>query len=1038
MDNIDWLRPPEQELNIEVDAKTIIKACKGKGLNKVPQHSLLNSCQQAPPNQPNQRLLEEHLLPYTPTMLLSDKNEVFNPWIRDFCLGQPIVLLTGLTKIINFNLSLFQTKTIVKADPDGIIEVRMQMPQTNDENWNQAYNQKVWDYYSYRDYSSISEYALYQNKEYLKSIKKERNIENNENSNFDQSNLKENQKMIKKGSKENQKIERRKKKIRFGTNVDLSNVKKWKSQLEELKKLPPLFQVESDDNMLNYVGYKILGMNTIQLYMAVPGCRTPGHQENNNFCSVNINIGPDDCKWFAVPYEYWGALYSLCERHNIDYLNGSWWPNLDELYENNIPVYKFHQKPGDLVWVNVGCVHWIQAIGFCNNIAWNVGPFTAKQYQAAIESDEWNKLRGFRSIVPMVHLSWNLACKVKISDVQLYKMIKNCLFLTLRQYYLTLEFVKNKGAEIEAYNCDTSYCVKCMIELFGILFSLPKNNQNVPYCLDCAFKLSPLLEGFVCVEEKNIHALINIYDNFTLNELSTVNAAFTCSKPNWQNLEDGLDVDADARTIIEACESKELNSVPEFSLLDVCHAPLDPPNQQLQEKQLSPSTPSISLTSEYEAWEFEPWLKAYCWNHPIALIHDLTSIVGFNRKLFWTGNIRKTFRKLKIERRTQMQQSSIENWDKTYSNKVWKCYNRRSYTTLKEHEKYQTTMASEIINEYEDEQIYMTFENCENMLHIKKNKIHLGTNVDICIFEKKWKLQLKELRKLPSFLQVDSENNMLSYIDHKILGVNTLQLYLMVPGSRITGQQQNNNFCTVSINVGSGNCEWFVIPYEYWEVIYSLCERNDVDYVNDSWWPPSLNELHEHNVPVYKFVQEKGDMVWLNIGCVYWMQANSICNNIMWNVGPFMARQYQLALERYEWNKLHSFQSIVPMINLSWNLARKTKISDPQLYRLIKACMLLTLKQCYLLLKFVKNKGVEVESCDNKAIMHYCDKCLIELFSIVLIQEQRKNPVSYCLDCALKCCPLLKGFICLEKHSIKDLMDVYDNFTLDLSMSVSS
>lgn len=124
-------------------------------------------------------------------------------------------------------------------------------------------------------------------------------------------------------------------------------------------------------------------------------------------------------------------------------------------------------------------------------------------------------------------------------------------------------------------------------------------------------------------------------------------------------------------------------------------------------------------------------------------------------------------------------------------------------------------------------------------------------------------------------------------------------------------------------------------------------------------------------------------MVWLNIGCVYWMQANSICNNIMWKVGPFMARQYQLALERYEWNKLHSFQSIVPMINLSWNLARKTKISDPQLYRLIKTCMLLTLKQCYLLLKFVKNKGVEVESYDNEAIMHYCDKCLVCFFYYV-------------------------------------------------------
>ena len=33
-----------------------------------------------------------------------------------------------------------------------------------------------------------------------------------------------------------------------------------------------------------------------------------GHQENNNFCSVNINIGPGDCEWFVVPEGYWGVL----------------------------------------------------------------------------------------------------------------------------------------------------------------------------------------------------------------------------------------------------------------------------------------------------------------------------------------------------------------------------------------------------------------------------------------------------------------------------------------------------------------------------------------------------------------------------------------------------------------------------------------------------------------------------------------------------------------------------------------------------------
>ena len=49
-------------------------------------------------------------------------------------------------------------------------------------------------------------------------------------------------------------------------------------------------------------------------------------------------------------------------RNGVDYLTGSWWPVLEDLYEENVPVYRFIQKPGDLVWVGPGCVHWVQAI----------------------------------------------------------------------------------------------------------------------------------------------------------------------------------------------------------------------------------------------------------------------------------------------------------------------------------------------------------------------------------------------------------------------------------------------------------------------------------------------------------------------------------------------------------------------------------------------------------------------------------------------------------------------------------------------------
>jgi len=58
---------------------------------------------------------------------------------------------------------------------------------------------------------------------------------------------------------------------------------------------------------------------------------------------------------------------------------GSWWPNLEDLYETNVPVYRFIQRPGDLVWLNTGTIHWVQAIGWCNNIAWNVGPLTGER-----------------------------------------------------------------------------------------------------------------------------------------------------------------------------------------------------------------------------------------------------------------------------------------------------------------------------------------------------------------------------------------------------------------------------------------------------------------------------------------------------------------------------------------------------------------------------------------------------------------------------------------------------------------------------------
>lgn len=220
---------------------------------------------------------------------------------------------------------------------------------------------------------------------------------------------------------------------------------------------------------------------------------------------------------------FWGFFYlffHLSYRNNLNFLHGSWWPILDDLFAENIPVYRFLQRPGDLVWVNAGTVHWVQAVGWCNNIAWNVGPLTAKQYQLAVERYEWNKLQNYKSIVPMAHLTWNLARNLKLSDKHLFQQIKYCLLRTLRQCQMILDFLKELNKEVKWHgrgkNEAAHYCTICEVEVFNLLFVKEVDKKFLVHCLQCARKSSPVLEDFVMLEEYTMEDLMEVYDNFNL------------------------------------------------------------------------------------------------------------------------------------------------------------------------------------------------------------------------------------------------------------------------------------------------------------------------------------------------------------------------------------------------------------------------------------------------------------------------------------------------------------------------------------------
>uniref|UniRef100_A0A3P9NXS3 [histone H3]-trimethyl-L-lysine(27) demethylase n=1 Tax=Poecilia reticulata TaxID=8081 RepID=A0A3P9NXS3_POERE len=500
-------------ISIYPSSTDVLKACRNLGKNGLSNSSiLLDKCPppRLPPP-PSPALPKDKLNPPTPSIYLENKRDAFFPPLHQFCTNpsNPVTVIRGLAGALKLDLGLFSTKTLVEANPEHPVEVWTQLLQPADENWDPSGTKKMWRCESTRAHTTIAKYAQYQAASFQESLREE-----NE------------KKALKEPlDTEPSSAERRGplKHIKFGTNIDVSDERKWKQQLQELSKLPAFARVVSAGNLLSHVGHTILGMNTMQLYMKVPGSRIPGHQEHNDFCAVNVNIGPGDCEWFAVPEAYWGVMSNFCEKNNINFLMGSWWPNLEDLYESDVPVYRFIQRPGDLVWLNTGTIHWVQAIGWCNNIGWNVGPLTAHQYKLAVERYEWNKLQSVKSMVPMVHLSWNMARNIKVSDHKLFEMIKYCLLRTLKQCQWVKEALTSAGKETvlkpRTRDEPAHYCIICEVEVFNLLFVRREHlskKQCLVHCQDCARKGSAALDDFMVLEQYRMEDLMQVYDQFTL------------------------------------------------------------------------------------------------------------------------------------------------------------------------------------------------------------------------------------------------------------------------------------------------------------------------------------------------------------------------------------------------------------------------------------------------------------------------------------------------------------------------------------------
>ena len=62
---------------------------------------------------------------------------------------------------LNWTWDSFSTKTLVEANPEHLIEVRTQLLQPSDENWDSEKRNLIWRCESHRSHTTIARYAQY-------------------------------------------------------------------------------------------------------------------------------------------------------------------------------------------------------------------------------------------------------------------------------------------------------------------------------------------------------------------------------------------------------------------------------------------------------------------------------------------------------------------------------------------------------------------------------------------------------------------------------------------------------------------------------------------------------------------------------------------------------------------------------------------------------------------------------------------------------------------------------------------------------------
>ena len=115
----------------------------------------------------------------------------------------------------------------------------------------------------------------------------------------------------------------------------------------------------------------------------------------------------------------------------------------------------------------------------------------------------------------------------------------------------------------------------------------------------------------------------------------------------------------------------------------------------LTQEELLPPTPCVYVNDRREA--FSPQLLDLCLKRPIVLVRNLANACGMDLGLYTTRKLVETNPNHPLEMRSQMEQTSDENWSANMEAPVWYCTSSRSHTTIAKYAEYQADTLREYI-----------------------------------------------------------------------------------------------------------------------------------------------------------------------------------------------------------------------------------------------------------------------------------------------------------------------------------------------------